>query len=77
VTAGRHYGSVPEIFNITENLNSYDLLSVFSDEQYGNLLINFIVDDAEAFSRLDDSDYPEDRACSFFKPSSSKAFLAA
>lgn len=61
----RHCGSLKDIINLTfpENLNRFDLIPAFSEEQYGDFLITFGMDEhADAFNRLEESEDPEDRA---------------
>ena len=65
VETKRYNGSVAEIINLTfsENLNRFDLLPAFTDEQYGEFLLDFGGDEhADAFNRLDNSDDPTDAA---------------
>ena len=53
-----------EIINLTyqENINCYDLLPAFTNEDYGDFLIEQVgIDEhANAFNRLEKSDEPED-----------------
>ncbi|MCL1796551.1 MAG: antirestriction protein ArdA, partial [Clostridia bacterium] len=61
----RYNGSVAEIIDLTfpENLNRFDLMPAFTDEQYGEFLIDFAGDEyADAFNRLDNSDAEGDAA---------------
>jgi hypothetical protein len=64
IEAKRYDGSVTGLINLTftENLNRFDLLPAFSNEQYGDFLVNFAGDEsADAFKRLDDSGEPGDK----------------
>jgi hypothetical protein len=61
----RHSGSVTELINLTfdENLKHFELVPAFTNEQYGDFLINLAGDEyADSFGRLDDSDDPSDNA---------------
>jgi hypothetical protein len=64
IETNRHNGCAAEIINLTfdENLNRFDLLPAFSNEQYGDFLIEQVGVDAhaDAFNRLEKSDKPED-----------------
>jgi hypothetical protein len=65
VHAKRNCGSVADIINLTftENLNCFDVQPAVNAEQYGDFLVNLGYDKhAEAFTRLVESDNPDDRA---------------
>jgi hypothetical protein len=64
VETKRYNGSVTELINLTfdENLNRFELLPAFSNEQYGDFLIEQVGIDAheDAFCRLENSEKPGD-----------------
>jgi hypothetical protein len=65
IHAKKNCGSIAEIINLTftENINCFDVQPTFSAEQYGDFLVSMGYDKhAEAFTRLVESDNPEDRA---------------
>ena len=60
---GRFDGDITEIINLTENLNHYDLYPIYSEEQYGEFSLETDKDTtASAFTRLEKSEDPDDRA---------------
>ena len=66
VEAKRHSGDATELINLTftENINRFDCWPVFSEKEYGDILVNQFLPDEhiEAFVRLRDSENPDDRA---------------
>jgi hypothetical protein len=64
VETKRYNGSVTELINLTfdENLNRFELLPAFSNEQYGDFLIEQVGVDVHenAFRRLENSEKPSD-----------------
>ena len=60
--ADRHCGNVAELINLTENLNCLYLQPAFSEEQYGEFLVDDAKDNTvEAFERLEHSSDSKDR----------------
>jgi len=60
---GRFDGDITKIIDLTENLNHYDLYPTYSEEQYGDFLLDFGKDEtASAVTRLEQSEDPDDRA---------------
>ena len=63
IEAKRHCWSIPEIINITENVNTFDVMPTFSAGLYGGFLIDMAMDEhAEVFNRLEASADPAERA---------------
>ena len=62
IEAGWHCDSVADLINLTDNIPLFDLQPAFSEEQYGEFLLETRKDaTAEAFMRLEKSDNPKDR----------------
>ena len=60
---GRYSGSVRSLINLTKNINNFDLAPAFSEEQYGEFLIQTEKDNtADAFEKLEQSENPDERA---------------
>jgi len=62
VQAGRHCENVAEIINITENLDRFNIQPGYSEEQYGDFLLDMEKDTTRAvFERLEKSNDPDER----------------
>ena len=62
ITAERHCGSVAELINLTENLDYFTIRPIYSEEQYGQLLVEEAKDNTSAvFTNLEKSEYSDER----------------
>ena len=65
IESGKHGGSLADIINLTfdENLGRFDLQPAFSEEQYGDFLLDTQKDEtSEIFSRFEASEHPDEKA---------------
>lgn len=60
--AERHCGNVAELINLTGNLDRFHLQPAFSEEQYGEFLLDMVkADTSDVFSKLEQSGYDDER----------------
>jgi hypothetical protein len=55
-----HGGSIKELINVTENLENYDLQPAYTEEQYGEFLLNMAYEEhSEGLDKLMNSNDPD------------------
>ena len=60
--AERHCGNVAQLINLTQNLDRFHLQPAFSEEQYGEFLVDMAKDDTSAvFNKLEKSGHDDER----------------